>query len=492
MKKTVSILVLIQISLIGLSQITESKSELIHLKMSKNGTTSGKEAVETILSADNIPPEIILQVPALRSDSLVRAEMATLFIKGKVLDAGGISSVTVNGKPANISTDGQFMSEVLQITGKNTFKILATDKANNKASLQFYSEWRNGPNPEPVIYSYQKPVSKSIINISQPTGSMLTTSNNKVNLIACINAISPINKLLIYRDGSFVTGYPASQIVPSVNCSSLINEAITLKLGFNEIKIEVFTAKDTVEKIIYIDYNLYEAKNYAVLIGNENYDDPQIMALTEPLKNVDDLYNVLIRQYNFDSANVKLMRNPTKAEIIGTLHKLRSQISTADNLLIFYAGHGIWDAEMQMGYWLPKDANKDNPVNWLPNSDLTNYVGAIKSKHTLLIADACFSGGIFKISRGTNKDIAIEMLYEMTSRKAITSGTLSEVPDRSVFFQYLLKNLAENTNDYISSSEIFLKMREAVINNSGIVPQFGTIQNVGDEGGDFIFVRRRK
>jgi hypothetical protein len=32
---------------------------------------------------------------------------------------------------------------------------------------------------------------------------------------------------------------------------------------------------------------------------------------------------------------------------------------------------------------------------------------------------------------------------------------------------------------------------KAVINNSENIPQFGTIQNVGDEGGDFIFIKRK-
>jgi hypothetical protein len=30
----------------------------------------------------------------------------------------------------------------------------------------------------------------------------------------------------------------------------------------------------------------------------------------------------------------------------------------------------------------------------------------------------------------------------------------------------------------------------AVINNSNVVPQFGEIKEVGDEGGDFIFIKR--
>ena len=80
----------------------------------------------------------------------------------------------------------------------------------------------------------------------------------------------------------------------------------------------------------------------------------------------------------------------------------------------------------------------------------------------------------------------------MQSRKAITSGNMSVVPDKSVFFQYLIKNLRDNTNEYMSSEELFSKMKVAVINNTGTTPLYGTIQNVGDEGGDFIFIRRKK
>jgi len=42
----------------------------------------------------------------------------------------------------------------------------------------------------------------------------------------------------------------------------------------------------------------------------------------------------------------------------------------------------------------------------------------------------------------------------------------------------------------IIEQELFSKLKMSVINNTKNVPQFGTIQNVGDEGGDFIFVHR--
>ena len=338
-----------------------------------------------------------------------------------------------------------------------------------------------------------KPINNYSIDIITPTKDNLTTASDKVTLLACIKSTTPITRVFIYRNGSFVNGFFSNNIIQKGNCSFMVDEPVPLKLGINDIKIEILSSGDTITKSIAVEYSLYAARNFALLIGNEKYDDPGIPDLESPIKDVNALYNTLTIDYNFDPVNVIKLQNPTKADIIGTLHQLRSLVTSTDNLLIFYAGHGTWDEEMGVGYWLPRDAAaKNNPVNWIPNTDLTNYLGAIKSKHTLLIADACFSGGIFKTRSVISTSYAFEMLYQLNSRKAITSGTLTEVSDNSEFLKYLLKNLKENINEYLPSEELFQKMKIAVINNSQNVPQFGTIQNVGDEGGDFIFIKRRK
>jgi hypothetical protein len=76
------------------------------------------------------------------------------------------------------------------------------------------------------------------------------------------------------------------------------------------------------------------------------------------------------------------------------------------------------------------------------------------------------------------------------SRKAMTSGSLKEVPDKSVFLLYLNKRLKENTRPYISAEELFSSFKNAVLNNSPNTPLYGEIKDTGDEGGDFIFVKR--
>ena len=171
---------------------------------------------------------------------------------------------------------------------------------------------------------------------------------------------------------------------------------------------------------------------------------------------------------------------------------LSKKVKPEDNVLIFYAGHGHYEDDNDIGYWLPKDAEVGNSANWLYNDQLVAAMRKIKSLHTLLISDACFSGSIFKnrsISLVGATDV-IKKKYQLPSRKAITSGTLKTVPNKSVFIKYLLDRLEKNKDKYYSSATLFQAIETPVGNNSSSLPQFGVIANVGDEGGDFIFIRK--
>ena len=232
---------------------------------------------------------------------------------------------------------------------------------------------------------------------------------------------------------------------------------------------------------------------HALLIAVNDYDDPNITDLDQPISDAGKLFDVLISDYLFDEVNVTFLKNPTREEIITALDRLEYTINESDNLLIFYAGHGYWDERTEKGYWLPSDSKQVNTANWIRNSDISGYIKGIKSKHTLLIADACFGGSIFKTrSAFGNQAVAISRLNDFPSRKAMTSGTLKEVPDKSVFVEYLVKRLKENDQQYMPSEQLFYSFKPAVLNNSDNIPQFGEVQNTGDEGGDFIFIRKER
>lgn len=254
-----------------------------------------------------------------------------------------------------------------------------------------------------------------------------------------------------------------------------------------------FAAFGDVEIAQQIGDEMRKVKNFALLIGVNEYIDPNVNDLDNPIADAELLRSTLISQYTFEPGNVRLLKNPGRSDIIEALDRLVREVQPQDNLLIFYAGHGLWDERLKTGFWLPADAAEGSRANWFSNSELVGYVAGIRSKHTLLIADACFSGGIFKTRDAfTGVTSATFELFKLPSRKAMTSGTMNTVPDKSVFIEYLVKRLKENSKPFLTSEDLFRSFRKAVINNSPNqqVPQFGEIRETGDEGGDFIFIKK--
>jgi hypothetical protein len=60
----------------------------------------------------------------------------------------------------------------------------------------------------------------------------------------------------------------------------------------------------------------------------------------------------------------------------------------------------------------------------------------------------------------------------------------------SVFSYYLIKSLVNNQNQFFDASQLYNDIKVAVINNSTQTPGFSPIINTGDEGGQFIFIKK--
>lgn len=299
-------------------------------------------------------------------------------------------------------------------------------------------------------------------------------------------------------DASVATGgaFEANvKLVPGINeivvRATDINGATTER-KFNVTRKDAQAAREEpneTEELDLVFDKQGSGKNFALIIGVNEYPDSVINNLDEPISDAASLAKILVGKYTFDANNVYFLKNATRENIIDAFDMLTKKVTKKDNVIIFYAGHGYWNPETELGYWLPSDSKSSSSANWLANSTIRDYVGAIKSRHTLLIADACFSGGIFKTRKAfSDAPNSINKLYELPSRKAMTSGTLTEVPDKSVFMETLVKRLDSNTQKYITTEELFASIKPAVLNNTETVPQFGDIKGVGDEGGDFIFV----
>jgi hypothetical protein len=126
--------------------------------------------------------------------------------------------------------------------------------------------------------------------------------------------------------------------------------------------------------------------------------------------------------------------------------------------------------------------------NYISNSNLLSYLKAIDSKHTLLIADACFSGALFSdAKRGYADNVG-----QFKSRWGFTSGSLEYVSDGSAggnspFARNLIEFLKNNSQEKLEVSTLIQNVKIKVGNETNQKPIGSPLKNVGDEGGEFIF-----
>jgi len=239
-------------------------------------------------------------------------------------------------------------------------------------------------------------------------------------------------------------------------------------------------------------------KYYALIIGIDKYTG-EWKALKNAVNDAKAIEQQLRDKYEFESIRTLFNEQATRTNILKEYEWLMANVHENDNLLIFYSGHGDYNETLQRGFWVPADATSSSVSGLISNTDIQSFLSGIKSKHTFLIADACFSGDIF---RGKTLTIPYEnsfkyynQIYSKPSRTALTSGGVEPVMDggkdgHSVFTYYLLKSLNSNQNQFFDASQLYNDLKVAVINNSNQTPGFSPIVNTGDEGGQFIFIKK--
>ena len=244
------------------------------------------------------------------------------------------------------------------------------------------------------------------------------------------------------------------------------------------------------EELAGINFGRY----HALVIGNNGYRF--LPKLDSAIADADEVSKVLETEYGFQ---VTQLRDATRSNVLGALARYRATLGPQDNLLIYYAGHGILDKETQTGYWLPTDAEASNPANWISTSDITTMLRALRSKHVMIVADSCYSGTLVRTAAARLKTtrarkVWIKRMVNKRARTALVSGGLEPVVDggggrHSVFAKAFLDALRENEG-VLEGQTLFERIKRPVILNADQTPQYSDIRLAGHEGGDFMFVRR--
>ncbi|HEX8457784.1 MAG TPA: caspase family protein [Pyrinomonadaceae bacterium] len=235
---------------------------------------------------------------------------------------------------------------------------------------------------------------------------------------------------------------------------------------------------------------------FALVIGNNNYQYVQRLKTAED--DAREIDTLLRTQYGFQT---KVLLNATRQQIISAINSYRRDLSADANLLIYYAGHGVNDKEIDKAYWLPVDARLDDNSNWISADDITSNIRGIPAKHVLIVSDSCYSGTLTRgleasLPAPSERQRYLQKMWAGKSRTLMASGGNEPVADgggganHSVFANALLRGLKQMEREQFTAGELFRDfVEESVAGRANQTPEYNPLRNSGHESGDFIFTR---
>ncbi len=246
-------------------------------------------------------------------------------------------------------------------------------------------------------------------------------------------------------------------------------------------------------------------KYYALVIGIADYDN--VEKLDTPINDTLEVAEILEKQYGFE---VTKLLNADNISVMEAINNLNAQLTDKDNLLIFYAGHGVTvqTGELESGYWLPTNADAPpRDTNWVSNEFITRHLARLNAKRVLVVADSCYAGLLSSspdfLMLGDNANSVEFLKYkaDKRSRLLLTSGGNLPVLDRanansknSIFAKAFIRTLKENEG-IMTGPEIYRSISDQVKSESKTAqfdqePAYKVIKGAGHEVGEFFFVKQ--
>ena len=247
-------------------------------------------------------------------------------------------------------------------------------------------------------------------------------------------------------------------------------------------------------------------RSYALIVGTDTYvASGQWKPLSNPVFDAETIEGELRNHFGFETT---LLRNATKRELQRALRTLYARTySDSDEVLVFIAGHGLFDEASQSGALVLRDTRSTKDDEFLDSyfqfAVLRDIVDAIPAKHVVVILDVCF-GGVFSgrladagrrgpkdeySDRPTDEFIRSMLRYK--TRQYFTSGGKEYVPDgrpghHSPFAFRLIDALRRTS---ASGGILTLAQLKVAVERLDPQPRAGAF---GDDepGGDFLFVTR--
>ena len=229
--------------------------------------------------------------------------------------------------------------------------------------------------------------------------------------------------------------------------------------------------------------------------------------LEESVRAAQEIKNILVGVYRFEANNIKMLtgeegtETPTRNNIMKYFAEFFTRLKNTDSLLVFFSGHGCFEPQLGVGYWIASDGLK------ISGEEIRSIYKS-PAKHVFIVSDSCYSAQIFPdvtsrytefLWKDTEKNVEwIRQKEKLKSRQVLASGK-KDVPAGSKgninpFCRAFMDSLKENPYRILDAQSVMNVVTQKLTphrkGDDQTEPVGGTVSLDEDRGGQFVFRRK--
>ena len=201
---------------------------------------------------------------------------------------------------------------------------------------------------------------------------------------------------------------------------------------------------------------------YALIIGNNKYNDQKLAQLKTPAADSQALAKILGDATIGSFDQVTPLINQTESQVRRAISAFLAQKKPDDLVLLYFSGHGVLDDRGRL-YLALKDTQVDLlKATSIPSSFVADEMDSCRSKRQILILDCCHSGAFARGTKGEQKAITettfegsgfgrVVLTASDSTQYALEGDQVVKQTELSLFTHFLLEGLktgeADTNND---------------------------------------------
>ena len=206
---------------------------------------------------------------------------------------------------------------------------------------------------------------------------------------------------------------------------------------------------------------------YALIIGNDRYDDPKLAQLKTPAADSQALARILGDASIGFFDEVMPLINQSETKVRRAISQFLAGKKPDDLVLLYFSGHGVLDDRGRLYLALKDTLVSLLKATSIPSSFIADEMDSCRSRRQILVLDCCHSGAFARGTKGEQKAITentfegsgfgrVVLTASDSTQYALEGDQVIKQSELSLFTHFLLEGLKTGEADTNHDGQVSL------------------------------------